>query len=244
MIDSTINSITPRLKTINSFVRRSGKISMLQKKNLINLWRQYGIGELYVNQTIFPGKQNQITDFIKSQSLNLSAPKKIILEIGFGLGDSLFQMAVQNPELQYIGVEVHLTGIARLLNQIQISQLNNLCLLTQDAQIVLTEQLPNQSLSGIQIFFPDPWHKTRHHKRRLIQPEFLDLLAQKLKPGGFVHIATDWKDYAEHILSVFEQSEYFKKTSDTDPIPHRPKTKYELRGERLGHVIYDFYYQV
>jgi tRNA (guanine-N7-)-methyltransferase len=150
-------------------------------------------------------------------------------------------MAEQNPQNNYLGIEVHRPGAGQLLHQIEQRDLENLRVSTHDAVEVLSYQLQDESLQGAQIFFPDPWPKKRHHKRRIIQNDFMTLLAKKLKPGGFVHMATDWENYAEHMLEVMHAHSDYKNTVDNfiSRPESRPLTKFEQRGLKLGHEIFD-----
>jgi tRNA (guanine-N7-)-methyltransferase len=168
--------------------------------------------------------------------------EKIILEIGFGKGESLFEQAQKNPDIGFIGVEVHRPGVGQFLNRIHKAALKNVRVCNQDV-IEFLNSLAPESLSGVQIFFPDPWHKARHHKRRLIQPSFLDLLYPRLKPGAFVHCATDWEEYAMHMKQVFAADPRFKNVSDTGfiPRPDRTVSSFEARGLRLGHKTWDIW---
>jgi tRNA (guanine-N7-)-methyltransferase len=169
----------------------------------------------------------------------------VIMEIGFGNGLSLADMAEANPEQNFLGVEVYRPGLGSMLVQIRERGLSNVRVSGSDAVDVLTEQVPPQSLYRLQIFFPDPWHKKRHNKRRIIQPGFVAMATQRLRPGGWFHVATDWEPYAEHILEVLEAESGLVNTSDRfAPGPaYRPRTKYELRGERLGHGVWDIIFQ-
>jgi tRNA (guanine-N7-)-methyltransferase len=162
-----------------------------------------------------------------------------ILEIGFGMGASLLELVKKNPEQQYIGVEVHQPGVGRLLMGVQEAECDNLRVYRHDVNDVLNHCIPDHSLKGIYIFFPDPWHKKKHNKRRLIQPEFIETLSKKIKLGGVLHIATDWEDYANHIQSVLDGQDNFSLTTSKGD---RPNTKYEARGQRLGHEVWDFVY--
>ncbi len=172
-----------------------------------------------------------------------SAPK--ILEIGFGMGDSTAKIAAAHPENDYLGIEVHGPGVGSLLNQIEALGLANLRVIQHDAVEVLKHMLAPDRLDGVHIFFPDPWHKKKHHKRRLIQPEFVALLAEKLKPGGYLHAATDWQEYAEHILAVLAAEPWLANTAaDYAPKPdYRPPTKFEQRGIKLGHGVWDIVFR-
>lgn len=166
-----------------------------------------------------------------------------VLEIGFGMGDSLLQQALHYPENNYLGIEVHRPGIAFMLMQIEKHNLKNIKIFYADAVEVLARSIPKHSLDMIQIFFPDPWPKTRHHKRRLIQPQFIELLHGRLKLNGKLHLATDWENYAQHMLKVIENSYQWKNLAGKDqftPKPTtRPPTKFEKRGQQLGHSIWD-----
>ena len=172
-----------------------------------------------------------------------SAPK--ILEIGFGMGDSTATIAAAHPQNDYLGIEVHGPGVGSLLNQIEALGLSNLRVIQHDAVEVLKHMIAPASLDGVHIFFPDPWHKKKHHKRRLIQPEFVALLTEKLKPGGYLHAATDWKEYAEHILAVLAaEPKLVNSAVDFAPKPdYRPLTKFEQRGIKLGHGVWDIVFR-
>ncbi len=165
----------------------------------------------------------------------------VILEIGFGMGHTTAEIAAAHPQNNYLGVEVHTPGVGSLLKEIQLRGLSNVRIIQHDAVEVLTHMIGDDSLSGIHIYFPDPWPKKRHHKRRLIQPELTRLLARKLAPGGYLHSATDWEDYAMQMLEVLSAEPLLKNTSDgfsTCP-EWRPVTKFEQRGLKLGHGVWD-----
>jgi len=172
-----------------------------------------------------------------------SAPT--FLEIGFGMGETTAAIAKAHPEYNYIGVEVHTPGVGGLLKQIEELKLTNLRIIQHDVVGVLQHALPAGCLDGVHIFFPDPWPKKRHHKRRLIQQEFIALLCRHLKPGGYIHAATDWKDYAEQILGVLSSEPQLTNTAaDYAPRPqYRPLTKFEQRGLRLGHGVWDMIFR-
>lgn len=172
-----------------------------------------------------------------------SAPK--ILEIGFGMGDATAAIAAAHPQNDYLGIEVHGPGVGSLLNQIEQRSLSNLRIVQHDAVEVLNNMIADCSLSGVHIFFPDPWHKKRHHKRRLIKPEFVALLTRKLAPGGYLHCATDWEDYATQILQVLSAQPALANTAaEYAPRPaYRPLTKFEQRGIRLGHGVWDIVFK-
>ncbi len=171
----------------------------------------------------------------------------LVLELGFGMGDSLLQMAQEHPEYDFLGIEVHAPGVGRLLQGIEQSQVSNLRIYYGDAQVVLQQALPAQSVDRFCLFFPDPWPKKRHHKRRIIQPGFLTLLKKTLKPGALLHLATDVADYAVHMQAVLGADSNFRARNlreHPDPLVlSRPLTKFEVRGLGLGHEIWDLVYQ-
>lgn len=215
-------------RTIKSYVLRTGRVSNRQQQGL-DLWLkdyQLTLGDQPWNVTEIFGRTVDT-----------------VVEIGFGMGTSLFTMAQQNPQLNYIGIEVHLAGVGSLVADLHDQQLTNVRVVAHDAVEVFKTQLPDNTLAGVQVFFPDPWHKKRHNKRRLLQPEFVELLARKIRPGGFLHCATDWQDYAEHMLDVLtKEPSLGNQQSDGGYSPKpasRPLTKFEHRGERLGHGVWD-----
>lgn len=214
-------------RKIRSFVKREGRFSRRQSQAYEKLLPQYGIAF-----------SKQAIDF--AELFEQDGP--VILEIGFGMGDSLAQMALDNPTNNYIGIEVHKPGVGSLLATIEEKSIQNLRVISHDAVEVLEHVIPDQSLDGIQIFFPDPWPKKRHHKRRLIQSSFVELLAKKLKTDGRLHIATDWKNYAEWIEEVISANTDFKRLPEDTP-HNRPMTKFEKRGIDLGHGVWDMIYQ-
>jgi tRNA (guanine-N7-)-methyltransferase len=170
-----------------------------------------------------------------------------IVEIGFGMGDSLIQMAQADPGAQFIGIEVHRPGVGRLLSRVLAEKIQNVRVYAEDAVDVFAQSLTLESLDAIHIFFPDPWHKKRHHKRRLIQPGWVREITQRLKAGGYLHLATDWEPYAEHMFDVLDDVPSLKNASGAPrsavPRPdYRPLTKFEARGERLGHRVQDLVY--
>ena len=170
-----------------------------------------------------------------------------VVEIGFGMGDSLIQMAQADPDAQFVGIEVHRPGVGRLLSRVLAEQIQNVRVYAEDAVDVFAQSLAPESLDAIHIFFPDPWHKKRHHKRRLIQPAWVSELTQRLKTGGYLHLATDWEPYAEHMFDVLDDVPSLVNASGTPrvavPRPeYRPLTKFEARGERLGHRVQDLVY--
>jgi tRNA (guanine-N7-)-methyltransferase len=166
-----------------------------------------------------------------------------VLEIGFGMGQSLVAMAAAAPATDFIGVEVHTPGVGKLFHGMVEAGVSNIRVYCHDAVEVVRDCIPDASLDTVQIFFPDPWHKKRHHKRRLVQPAFVAQLERKLKPGGVLHLATDWEPYAEEMMAILSASEGFANSCGAGcyaPRPaHRPLTKFERRGERLGHGVRD-----
>jgi tRNA (guanine-N7-)-methyltransferase len=219
--------INPAHRRIRSFVLRAGRMTPAQQSGLELHWPQKGLlrehGLLNIENAF--GRQ---------------APT--VLEIGFGMGTSLLQMAQAAPEKNFIGIEVHRPGVGKLLHDMADAGVENIRVYCDDAVEVLQQCVADASLAAVQIFFPDPWHKKKHHKRRLIQPEFVQLLHTKLQRGGTLHIATDWQNYAEHILTVMQALPNFCNQAGEGYAPqpeYRPKTKFEQRGERLGHDVWD-----
>lgn len=168
-----------------------------------------------------------------------------ILEIGFGMGESTARIAQAQPERDFLAVEVHTPGVGSLLKQIQEAGLNNLRIIQHDAVEVLDHMIADASLDGVHIFFPDPWHKKRHHKRRLIQAEFVERLCRKLKVGAYLHVATDWQEYAEWVLEVLQAEPALMNTAESyaEKPDYRPLTKFENRGIRLGHGVWDIIFR-
>jgi tRNA (guanine-N7-)-methyltransferase len=217
-------------RPIRSFVLRQGRMSNAQTRALETLLPRWGI----------PYRE-ALLDL--DAAFGRSAPK--IIEIGFGMGDSTVAIAAAHPQNDYLGIEVHGPGIGSLLNQIEALGLTNLRVIQHDAVEVLKHMIAPASLDGVHIFFPDPWHKKKHHKRRLIQPELVALLCNKLKPGGYLHAATDWQEYAEHILAVLTAEPALANTAaGYAPKPdYRPLTKFEQRGIKLGHGVWDIVFR-
>lgn len=224
-------SETSRQRPIRSFVRREGRMTAAQRSALEHEWAAYGLSAAR-------GPIDLDTAFGRT------APR--VLEIGCGDGTALLDMARLHPENDYLGIEVYRPGLGGLLRRLAAEALGNVRLIAEDVVDVLRDGIPDHSLDVICIFFPDPWPKKRHHKRRLIQPAFRDLLHAKLKRHGRLFIATDWADYAEHILDVMEGEPGFVNLAGpgvSAPRPRwRPLTKYERRARRMGHVIREFAY--
>lgn len=191
----------------------------------------------------FPAFGSRLADGLFDWEATFSNSGPRIVEIGFGMGDSLITMAQAHSENCYLGIEVHKPGVGRLLSRVMELGIENLHVYAEDAVQVLEACLMPGSLDGIQIYFPDPWHKKRHHKRRLIQPEFVDLAVSRLRQGGWLHLATDWEPYAEHMLSVLEVNTSIEnavtKGGFSPRPPWRPETKFERRGAKLGHGVWD-----
>lgn len=215
-------------REIRSFVLREGRITPGQSNALKNQWSTFGLNV----DGDFEGSTN--TDLLSEQTF--STPQPITFEIGFGMGDSLFEMATLQPDVNFIGIEVHSPGVGHLLQRVAEAELKNLKVFRADSNDVLEKSVPDAFLDKVQIFFPDPWHKKKHHKRRLISVEFVRLIARKLKAGGILHIATDWEPYAEVISEVIAEAVPDWKVV---PAPQRPETKYERRGLRLDHKVTD-----
>lgn len=219
-------------RTIRSFIRRQGRLTVAQQRALDELFPRFGIpsGDSPFNFDALFGR---------------CAPR--ILEIGFGNGDSLAAIAHAHPQNDYLGIEVHTPGVGHLLLRIEEFGLTNVRVMCDDAVEVLTHRIPAESLDAVYLFFADPWPKKRHHKRRIVQEEFVQLLRSRLKIGGIFHMATDWQNYAEHMLEVMRATEGFHNTAeDGDYVPrpdYRPLTKFEQRGQRLGHGVWDLIFE-
>lgn len=221
---------TTRLRPIRSYVLRQGRLSDAQARAHRTLLPQFGIPF-----------SNQIIDL--DAAFRRVAPK--ILEIGFGMGETTAAIAAAHPEQDFLGIEVHTPGVGSLLKLIGAQGLGNLRLIQHDAVEVLQAMIAPASLDGIHIFFPDPWPKKRHHKRRLVSTDFVALLASRLKPGGYVHLATDWEEYAAHMLAVLGAEPLLENSAaDYAPRPaYRPLTRFETRGLRLGHGVRDLVFR-
>ncbi|RZI82785.1 MAG: tRNA (guanosine(46)-N7)-methyltransferase TrmB [Rubrivivax sp.] len=217
-------------RTIRSFVMRAGRTTEGQAKALAELGPRY----------LLPFKQEAL-DY--AATFQRQAP--VVLEIGFGMGDATATIAQTLPDIDFIGVEVHEPGVGALLKRIGDQGLTNLRLIRHDAVEVLDHMISPASLAGVHIFFPDPWHKTRHHKRRLIQAPLVAHLASRLAPGAYLHCATDWEPYARQILEVLSAEPTLANTADGyAPKPaYRPLTKFENRGLRLGHGVWDLVFK-
>lgn len=219
-------------KDIRSYVIRAGRITEGQRKAFENWAPKYRLS-------------------LKDGALNISetfgreAP--VVLELGFGMGDSLLEMAKNESEKDFIGIEVHPPGVGRIINNAGNDGVENLRVYMADAVDVLADCIADSSLDRFQLYFPDPWHKKKHHKRRIVQPEFVQRIREKLKPGGVFHMATDWENYADHMMEVMSQAEGFENDSGeylfAEKPSYRPETKFERRGERLGHGVWDLVFR-
>ena len=213
----------PYKREIRSFVIRDGRITPGQIKALEEYWPIYGY---------------DLAEVPLDRNLPFLTEQPVVLEIGFGMGDSLYEMAAKAPETNFIGVEVHRPGVGHLLSLVRKENLLNVRVFKNDSIHVLKQALPDDSLAKVQIFFPDPWHKKKHNKRRLINNAFIALVQAKLKAEGQLHIATDWEPYAEEIADLMDSSAGFTRSE----APERVLTKYEKRGLRLGHIVTDLAY--
>lgn len=218
-----------RMRPIRSFVLREGRLTEGQRWALEELWPRYGV---------------EPDGVIDSPALfGREAP--VWLEIGFGNGEALRHMAARHPEVDFLGIDVHRPGVGHLLKALAADGITNVRVIRADAAAVVRECLPRASLDRVLVFFPDPWPKKRHHKRRLIQPAFADALARVLRPGGHLHLATDWDDYAAHMRAVLDPHPAFVDTGGErgEHALRRPETRFEARGERKGHAVHDLVYR-
>ncbi len=220
------------LRTVRSYVLRAGRLTPAQQRALDELLPRWGIAKgegLLDLDTLF------------------DRPAGVVLEIGFGDGEATWRMAIKEPDRNFLAVEVHAPGVGRLLQNLERRGIGNVRVAMEDAVTFMRERLAPASVEEVRIFFPDPWPKKRHRKRRLVQADFIALLAAKMKPGGLLHLATDWQPYAEHMLEIVEASGEFENLSPTGDYcaqpAWRPDTKYERRGNRLGHRTRDLVFR-
>ncbi len=218
---------TPR-REIRSFVRRAGRTTQAQARAMEQLWPLYGI-----DLTDAPLDLNAV--------FGRSGPR--MLEIGFGDGEALAEFAGANPEVDCLGIEVHEPGVGHLLLALEARRLHNVRLICHDAVEILDRWLAPDSLDRAHLFFPDPWPKKRHHKRRIVQASFLDKLARTMRTDGMLHMATDWMPYAEHMQEVADACVWFDRVDGASDTQIRPETKFERRGRRLGHEVRDLFYR-
>jgi tRNA (guanine-N7-)-methyltransferase len=228
-----MSDVTPGARRpIRSFVVRPGRLTAGQSNAIERLWPQLGL-------SIADGKLDCTAAF--------GHQADTVLEIGFGMGASLVEMAARQPDVNFIGIEVHSPGVGSLLMACAERGIDNIRVYREDAIEVLKQCIPDHSLSRVQLYFPDPWPKKKHHKRRIVQAEFVALLAKKLSTGGCLHMATDWENYAQHMLEVMAEQSEFRNCAGAgnfSPRPAwRPKTKFQLRGERLGHGVWDLLFE-
>ncbi|MDN8541669.1 tRNA (guanosine(46)-N7)-methyltransferase TrmB [Erwinia sp. BC051422] len=220
------------MRRIRSFVRRQGRLTKGQQHALDHFWPVKGV-------------EYQPEPVDLESLFGREAP--VVLEIGFGMGASLVAMAAANPQQNFLGIEVHSPGVGACLSAADEAGVENLRVMCHDAVDVLEKMIPDNSLRMVQLFFPDPWHKARHNKRRIVQVPFAELVMRKLKLGGVFHMATDWEAYAEHMLEVMSSIAGYKNQSATnDYVPRpdsRPLTKFEQRGQRLGHGVWDLMFE-
>lgn len=216
---------------IRSFIRRQGRATPAQKKALEEVRDKYCLD---------PSISHDFT-------LEFGRQAPLIVEIGFGNGTSLAEMAEANPTINYLGIEVHTPGIGHLMMLLEQKSLSNVRIFHHDAIEILEQNIPDDSLSGVHLFFPDPWHKRRHHKRRIVRPSFIELLNNKLISGGYFHAATDWEHYAKQMLVSFSSATGFVNSSKDNNYwsrpEYRPLTKFEKRGLRLGHEVWDLIFK-
>jgi len=214
-------------RRIRSFVLRQGRLTKGQARALETGFPQFGV--------------NYVPELLDINTLFNRADSKKILEIGFGMGETTAKIAQVLPDCDFLAAEVHTPGVGALLKLIQENALNNIRVIQHDVVEVLHNMVADASLDGVHIFFPDPWHKKRHHKRRLIQAEFVQLLCTKLKAGGYLHVATDWQEYAEWVLEVLNAETQLENSAKDYAVKpsYRPLTKFENRGLKLGHGVWD-----
>ncbi|WP_025674137.1 tRNA (guanosine(46)-N7)-methyltransferase TrmB [Salinivibrio socompensis] len=219
------------IRKVRSFVRREGRLTKGQEQALNESWPTMGI-------------DFDATELDWQQVFGNNNP--VVLEIGFGMGASLVEMAKNAPEKNFVGIEVHTPGVGACLMAAREAGVSNLRVMCHDAVEVFEQMLPKESLDTVQLFFPDPWHKKRHHKRRIVQLPFAEMVRDKLKMGGVFHMATDWENYAEHMIEVMEAAPHYQSVAKEGyyvPRPEeRPLTKFEQRGQRLGHGVWDIKY--
>jgi tRNA (guanine-N7-)-methyltransferase len=221
------------LRKVRSFVRRQGRLTAAQRRALDQLMPRFGVADDAQGRLDLP------------RLFGRDGPR--VLDIGFGDGEAVVTSAANHPDVDYLGVEVHEPGIGHLLLLLEKTGLANVRVIARDAADVVRESLPDASVSAVNLFFPDPWPKKRHHKRRLVQIPFVADLERVLLPGGLFHFATDWADYVEHTSAVLASAELFEPVPAEDlchnPLAFRPPTKFERRGRKLGHDVFDLYYR-
>lgn len=231
--EATIFRPEYKKKPIRSYVLRSGRMTDGQRRALQLLWPHYRL--------------SLFDEAIVSWENVFSRTAPVVLEIGFGMGDSLLMMAEKEPEKDFVGIDVYPPGAGRLVNRAAELGLSNVRVYLADAMDVLEDCIPDASLTRVQIYFPDPWHKKKHNKRRIVQLPFVEKIRLKLIENGLYHMATDWQPYAEHMVEVMEQVDGFENIAGNDIYSPRPDfrsvTKFEKRGQRLGHGVWDLLYR-
>jgi tRNA (guanine-N7-)-methyltransferase len=230
--DDATESVNTVMRRVRSFVLRQGRMTVGQRRMLEQHWQCFGVE-----------RQAGVLDF----NLLFGRPATPIVEIGFGMGRTLAQMAKANVQQDYLGIEVHLPGVASLLRDLDDEAIGNVRVIRDDAVEVLQHNIAPDSLAAVHLYFPDPWPKRRHHKRRIVQPAFVNLMASRLQPGGIFHMATDWEDYARQAMAVLSNCPVLINCAGElqfSPRPeHRPLTKFEQRGQRLGHGVWDLLFR-
>ena len=220
-----------RKKSIRSYVVRAGRMTSAQRQAFDGGWSRYGL---------------KLCDGALDTEREFGAKAPLIVEIGFGMGDSLLQMAQAAPDCHFVGIEVHPPGVGSLMNAAAAVEVDNLRLYLADATDVMRECIGAQSVDRLQLYFPDPWHKKKHNKRRIVQPDFVQMVRSRLRLGGVFHMATDWQPYAEQMLETMQQADGFSNCAVSDYAPkpdYRPLTKFERRGARLGHGVWDLLFE-
>jgi len=221
-----------REKSIRSYVVRAGRMTEAQRNAFDVSWPIYGL---------------KLADGTINTDAVFGRTGQKVLEIGFGMGTSLIEMALANPDTDFIGIEVHPPGVGTLMNSARLESLSNLRVYLADANDVLDECFDTQSIDRLQLYFPDPWHKKKHNKRRIVQSRFVQQIRTKLRPGGILHMATDWQHYAEQMMETLSEAEGFENCAGAGEYSERPSyrpiTKFEKRGERLGHGIWDLVFK-
>jgi len=219
-----------RLRTVKSYVLRAGRMSPSQESSYNRLFKNFS----------YPFNEHK--PLFEIEDMN---QKDIIIEIGFGMGDATYRIALENPDKNYLGIEVYRPGIGKLLSMIEQENISNLMIIEYDAVEVLKKMIPDHSISGFHIFFPDPWPKKKHHKRRIIQKDFVSLLKEKLMSGGYIYAVTDWENYAEHMKLVLDSEIQLKNKYKgfADPQQWRPFTKFERKGKEKSHTIFELLYE-
>tara|TARA_R110001592_G_scaffold104699_1_gene294589 strand:+ start:6312 stop:7037 length:726 start_codon:yes stop_codon:yes gene_type:complete len=231
-LESENNQQALKHRPIKSFVIRSGRMTLGQQKGWEECWPKMGLD--------LGAAATDVRDaFAKQQPL--------VVEIGFGMGSSLVEMSRAAPELNFLGIEVHRPGVGALMSLAQEQNLENIKVFCADANEVLRDHIPDSSIHRLQLYFPDPWHKVRHNKRRLVQPAFVQTIRPKLEIGGVFHMATDWEPYAKHMMKVMESAEGFRNISGekqyAERPDYRPYTKFEKRGQERGHGVWDLVFE-